>query len=247
MHLAKPLPADMPMPILLTDVVGTLGNATASTLRTMSTQSPSTLSPSLRSDLMRFADEACDTDLLPVLAATVRHVKPLALHLHHGDRIIVLSVFPREQQFHCNLDLCALQPCETSRLRLVHVGPILAAESRSLVGVEVSHVRVLATLLWQLALHGPRDELLPEIAGPARYRLAPGVPLRSLPMDAWILPMLQRLRGEASTLEELAPRTPPGRARARRLLNAIYLHGRLMITRSLPMQRQASIARQSAR
>jgi len=73
------------------------------------------------------------------------------------------------------------------------------------------------------------------------------VPLRSLPMDAWILPMLQRLRGEASTLEELAPRTPPGRARARRLLNAIYLHGRLMITRSLPMQRQASIARQSAR
>jgi hypothetical protein len=115
------------------------------------------------------------------------------------------------------------------------------------VDVAVPHVRVLATLLWQLALHGPRDELLPEIAGPARYRLAPGVPLRSLPMDAWILPMLQRLRGEASTLDDLAPRTALGRARARRMLNAIYLQGRLMITRSLPMQRQAWIARQSAR
>jgi hypothetical protein len=247
MNIAKTLPVDMPLPILLTDVVGTLGNDAASTLRTMSTLSPSTLSPSLRSDLMRFADEACDTDLLPVLAAIVRHAKSLSLHLHLRDRIIVLSVFPREQQFYCNFDVCALRADEMSRLRLVHVGPVLATESRGLADVGVPHVRVLATLLWQLALHGPREELLPEIAGPARYRLAPGVPLRSLPMDAWILPIMQRLRGEASTLQELAPRTAAEQARARRLLNAIYLQGRLMITRSLPMQRQASIVPRSAR
>jgi len=247
MYFSKTLPVDMPMPVLLTDMVETLGTDTASTLRPMSTLSPSTLSPSLLTDLRRFADEFCDTDLLPVLAAIVRHLKPLVMHLHHGDRIIALSVFPREQQFHCNLDLCAIPADETSRLRLMHVGPIFATESHGLTDVALPHVGILAPLLWHLALHGARDELLPEIAGPVRYRLAPGVPLRSLPMDAWCLPMLHCLRGEASTLEELAQRTALGRSRARRLLNAIYLQGRLMITRSLPMQRRTSIARPSAR
>ena len=247
MHFSKTLPADMPTPVLLTDVVGTLGNDMASTLRPMSTLSPSTLSPSLLSDLRRFSGEVCDADLLPVLAAIVRHVKPLIIHLHHGNRIIALSVFPHQQQFRCDLDVCALPADETSRLRLVHVGPILATEPSGPADLGVPHVGVLATLLWHLALHGARDELLPEIAGAVRYRLAPGVPLRSLPMDAWSLPMLHRLRGEASSLEELAPRAVLGQARARRLLNAIYLQGRLMITRSLPMQRRPSIARHPAR
>jgi hypothetical protein len=247
MHLAKTLAADMPMPILLTDVVGTLGNGTAPTFRTMSTLSPSTLSPSLHSDVMRFADEACDTDLLPLLAAIVRHVKPLSLHLHHGDRIIVLSVFPREQQFYCNVDVCALGADEMSQLRLVYVSPVLATKSRDLADMGLPHVRSLATLLWQVALHGARDELLPEIAGTVRYRLAPGVPLRALPMDSWILPVLHRLRGESSTLEAMASQTTAGLPGTRRLLNAIYLQGRLMVTRSLPMQCHASIARRSAR
>jgi hypothetical protein len=244
MYLARTLAADMPMPILLTDVVGRLGNDTAPTLSTLS---PSTLSPSLHSDVMRFAEEACDTDLLPMLAAIVRHVKPLSLHLHHGDRIIVLSVFPREQQFYCNVDVCALRADEIARLRLVYVSPVLASKSSDLADMGLPHVRSLATLLWQLALHGARDELLPEIAGPVRYRLAPGVPLRALPMDSWVLPMLPCLRGEASTLEALAERTSVGLPRTRRLLNAIYLQGRLMVTRSLPMQCRASVARRSAR
>jgi len=243
MHFSKTLPLDMPMPLLLTDVVSTFVSDTWPPPRPSSTLAPSTLSPSLHSDLQRFADEECGTDLLPVLAASVRHAKPLILHLQHGDRIVTLSVFPREQQFHCELDVCALPADETARLRLMHVGPIFATESRELMDVGAPHVGVLAPLLWRLALHGARDELLPEIAGPVRYRLAPGVPLRSLPLEAWSLPLLQRLRREASTLEELAPRTRLGWSRARRLLNAIYLQGRLMITRSLPMQRSFSIAR----
>jgi hypothetical protein len=169
------------------------------------------------------------------------------MHLRHGDRIISLSAFPREQQFHCNIDVCGLRGDETSRLRLVHIGPVVSAELHGLVDVGVPHIGALAPLLWQLALHGSHDELLPEIAGPARYRLAPGPPLRSLPMDAWSLPILKRLRREASTLEELAPRTVLGRTRVRRFLNAIYLQGRLMITRSLSMRRQASKVRKSAR
>ena len=247
MHFSKTLPLDMPMPVLLTDVVSTLDNDSTSPPRPVSTLSPSTLSPSLLSDLKRFGDAVCETDLLPVLAASVRHVRPLTMHLHHGDRIISLSVFPREQQFHCNIDVCALPGDETSRLRLVHIGPVVSAELRGLVDLGAPHIGALAPLLWQLTLRGSYDDLLPEIAGPARYRLAPGPPLRYLPLDPWSLPMLKHLRHEATTLEELAPRTAVGRARARRLLNAIYLQGRLMITRSLSMRRRASSVRKSAR
>jgi hypothetical protein len=247
MHFSKTLPLDMPMPLLLTDVVSTFVSDTWPPPRPSSTLAPSTLSPSLHSDLQRFADEECGTDLLPVLAASVRHAKPLILHLQHGDRIVTLSVFPREQQFHCGVDVCALGAGETARLRLIHVGPVLAAESRQPEDLPAPHAGLLPTLLWQLALHGARGELLPEIAGPVRYRLGPGVPLRALPMDTWIAPMLRRLRGEPATLDELAPPTLLAQSRAQRLLNAIYLQGRLMITRSLPTQRRPSVVRRLPR
>jgi hypothetical protein len=245
MHFAQTLPIDMPTPVLLTDVVRMPEYDVPSTPRPLSTLSPSTLSPSMLSDLRRFADEVCETDLLPVLAAIVRHTKPLVMHLQHEDRVLALSVFPREQQFHCSLDLCALPAQAIERLRLTHVSPFLGPGPHDPAGAAAPHVGVLAPLLWQLALHGARDELLPEIAGPVRYRLAPGVPLRSLPMDAWSLPMLKRLRREATTLRELATRTT--QAQVQRLLNAVYLQGRLMITRSLPMQRRRSVVRWSAR
>jgi hypothetical protein len=231
------------MPVRLTDVVSMLGNDTASTPRPWSTLGTSTLSPSLLSDLRRFTDEVRNTDLLPVLAASVRHLRPLVMQLQYSDRTIALSVLPREQQFLCTLDFFALPADEVSRLRLVHVGPIPPAGAHGLTDVAQAHTGVLAPLLWRLALHGARDELLPEIAGPVRYRLAPGVPLRSLPMDAWSLPLLKSLRGEAATLEELAPQDELGQARTRRLLNAIYLQGRLLITRSLPMRCRGSVSR----
>ncbi|MDH4060301.1 MAG: hypothetical protein OEU94_05765 [Aquincola sp.] len=259
MYFAKTLPVVMPTPVLLTDVVTTIGSDAASALRPLltlqpmstlqpsSTMGPSTLSPSLLSDLQRFADEECETDLLPVLAASVRHAKALAMELHLGEADVMLLVFPREQTFRCSLDLCALPPEATTRLRLVRVGPVLESQSQATADAATPHVGILAKILWLLALHGARDELLPEIAGPVRYRLAPGVPLRSLPMDPWIQPLLQGLRGEPATIEELDTPTELARARARRLLNAIYLQGRLMVTRSLPMQRRPSVTRRSAR
>jgi hypothetical protein len=82
-----------------TDVASTIFDGEADELQPSTYTT--TLSPSLLSDLKRFADEPGGTELLPVLAACVRHARPLALHLQHGRNVLRLSVFPRDQLFHC--------------------------------------------------------------------------------------------------------------------------------------------------
>jgi hypothetical protein len=225
------------------DGADTQANAMWSTLQAASTRVSTTLSPSVLCDLLRFEDEACGADLLPVLAAIVRHMRPLLVYLQLLDRMVELSVFPREQQFRCDLDLCNLSSEDATRLQVMHVAPIPAAGSRDPAVARAAHGGPVAPLLWQMALRGNRAALLPEIAGPVRYRLAPGLPFRGLPMDPWCASMLRRLSGEPTTIDDLAEVTDWGRARTQRLLNAVYLQGRLMITRSLPPQRLASQTR----
>lgn len=193
-----------------------------------------TLSPSLLSDLRRFADEPGGTELLPVLAACVRHARPLALHLQHGRGVLRLSVFPRDQLFHCPENLCALPSFELARLRLVHVEPETLLAPFAPDGSRSSSLQfgALAPLLWLLALHGARSELLPEIAGTVRYRLAPGVAVRGLPIEKCDMPLLQHLQGSPASLDELASWTVLQPARVRRLLNALYLQSGLIISRA---------------
>ena len=69
-------------------------------------------------------------------------------------------------------------------LKVMHVEPALlqppGEANATLVGAEQSHYP-LAPLLWELAMRGLRRELLPEITGPAVYRVAPGLEIDSLP------------------------------------------------------------------
>lgn len=221
-------------------VVDTQANAIWSTLQSTSTRVSSTLSPSVLCDLMRFEDEACGSDLLPVLAAIVRHMRPLLVYLQFVDRVVELAVFPREQQFRCDLDLPNLSCHDATTLQVMHVAPVPPAGLRDPAAAGAAHGGTVALLLWQMALRGNRCALLPEIAGPVRYRLAPGLPLRRLPMEPWCRSMLHRLGDEPVTVHELAGESELEQTRTQRLLNALYLQGRLMITRSLPLQRLAS-------
>lgn len=227
-------------------VVDTQANAVWSTLQSSSTRMSSTLSPSVLCDLLRFEDEACGSDLLPVLAAIVRHMRPLLVYLQFLDRVVELSVFPREQQFRCELDLPNLSRNDAAKLQVMHVAPVPPAGLHDPAAAGAAHGGTVALLLWQMALHGNRDTLLPEIAGPVRYRLAPGLSLRRLPMDAWCPSILRRLGDEPVAVHELAEASESGLARTHRLLNALYLRGRLMITRSLPLQHLASRAQHLA-
>jgi hypothetical protein len=195
-----------------------------------------TLSSSLLADLRRFSDDSRGTEALAVMAASVRHGKPLAVHLQHERGLVILSVFPREQLFECATDLCALQHGDLFRLRLVHVKPEVPLEPHEIRSDPGSPTRFspLGPLLWMLAMHGSTSELLPEIAGPARYRLSAGLSLAGLPIDNKALTLLEKMRHRPVSLNELAGWTVMGRPQVRRLLNALYLQSGLMITRAFP-------------
>jgi hypothetical protein len=209
---------------------------TASAFAELDGGADSVLSPSMLSDLRRFGDEVDSIDLLPALAASVRHGKSLALHLRLGGSLLRVALFPRAQLFHCETDLCALPHAELSQLRLVRIQPEAAVSPLRLDGAPSTAAPFgqLAPLLWLIAEYGASADLLPEIAGRVRYRLAPGFSTRELPIDSSAMPLIQRLRTTTVSLQQLSDWTVRGPARVNRLLNAIYLQAGLMVLRVSP-------------
>jgi hypothetical protein len=124
-----------------------------------------------------------------------------------------------------------------TELRVLHVEPALLRPpgdpDASLIG-ELRLHSPLGPLLWELAMRGARKELLPEIAGPAVYRVAPGLELGALQMSGALLAAVYRLRHEGSNLRDMAEWPGFDRERAARLLNALYLQAGLMVSRSHP-------------
>ena len=96
--------------------------------------------------------------------------------------------------------------------------------------------RPIASLLWAVALNGPRDNVLGEIGGKAAYRLTGRI--EELPGALGALqPAAVRLRQESASLRDIAAWPGMSAQRAARLLNALYLNGGLMVTRSHPAAR----------
>ena len=196
------------------------------------------LSPSLQADLSRFEADGGSTEVLEVVAACVRHAKRVAIHLQLDDRVVPLTVFPEERLVHCPIPMEQLL-AQPLGLRVMHVEPALLrppgdADS-ALVGEERMHFP-LGPLLWELAMRGGRTELLPEIAGAAVYRVAPGLELTKLPIpgDTPMQAAIYRLRRESASLLEVSEWAGFDRERAVRLLNALYLQAGLMVSRSHP-------------
>ena len=148
-----------------------------------------------------------------------------------------LTVFPTERLVHCPLPMpssCRRRlpncRCCTSSPRCC-VRPATASEA--LVG-EAHLYQPLAPLTWELALRGSRDALLPEIAGAAAYRVAPGVNLRGLALTGIARAAVDRLQRQTTNLREMAEWPGFDRVRAMRLLNALYLQGGLIVSRMHP-------------
>lgn len=197
----------------------------------------SQLSPSLQADLLRFGADGGGSEVVEVIAACVRHAKRVTIHLQCGAKVVPLTVFAQERLVHCPLPLEDLVGKHLHELRVMHVEPALLRppgdEQKALVGAEHLH-HPLAPLLWELAMRGPRRELLPEIVGPAVYRLAPGLDVHTMPAAGALFAAIQRLARQTATLRELAEWPGLGRERAIRLLNALYLQSGLIVSRSHP-------------
>jgi hypothetical protein len=196
----------------------------------------SALNPSLMQDLLRFEPGQGESlDLLQVLAASLRHGRPLLLHLQMVYRVIPLTIWPAERQAQSALPLAQLLELRLPELRVLRVEP---APARAADGSESPSAEQapepLAPLLWELALRGSRASLLPEIAGVAAYRAVPGTDLQQLDLTGSLAAAVARLRQQPTPLREIAGWAAFDRERAIRLLNGLYLLGSLMISRTHP-------------
>jgi len=197
----------------------------------------SSLSPSLMQDLERFERNGRQSELLDVLAACLRHGYPLTVNLQWTDRVVPLTLFPAERLVHCPVSMPLFLASRLTELQVMQVEPAMLRapghRDASLVG-EAQMYSPLAPLLWEMALRGARDRLLPEIDGTAAYRVAPGVSLRGLEMPSILGKAVDRLRRRTCNLRAMALWPGLDRERAMRLLNALYLQGGLIVSRMHP-------------
>jgi hypothetical protein len=192
----------------------------------------SSLNPSLLQDLLRFDEPAragVGLELIEVMAAAVRHGRALLLQVEHELHVFALTVFPVQRQVHAPLTQEQLLALPLHQLRVLHVEP-----SRLHPEDEPESMSPLGMLLWELALRGNRDELLPEIGGLAAYRIAPGVDLERLELTGSLAAAVTRLRVQTSNVREMAQWPGFDRERAMRLLNALYLQAGLIVSRTHP-------------
>jgi hypothetical protein len=202
-----------------------------------------TLSPSLVADLRRVEFDQRRFEPLDVLTACLRHAQAVTVHLQCGDRAVPLTVFPRERQLHCPMAIVDLLQQRKPDLQVMHVEPALM---RPLTESDVGPGRAgessfpdlgfypLGPMLWELALNGSRCELLPEIAGPAVYRVSLGFELGGMQLSGTLMSAVYRLRRGSCQLRDIAAWPGLDRERAERLLNALYLQSGLIVSRSHP-------------
>jgi hypothetical protein len=197
---------------------------------------PGSLSSSLMTELRRFSDHGRKTETLEVVAACIRHAQSALLHLQFGDKVVPLTAFSQERLVHCPMDMDMFLELPLHQAVVMHIEPALLRppgdREPSLVA-ELCHYYPLSPLMWELALR-TRDDLLPEIGGPAAYRVSPSFDLEGLRFSDTLRAAIDRLRRQTSSLRSISGWSGLNRLSATRLLNALYLQAGLMITRSHP-------------
>ena len=197
----------------------------------------SSLNPSLMADLMRFEHGGRGADVLEVLAACVRHGRALTIHLQCADKVLPLTVFPRERLVHCPVDpqtILAGQPAELPVLQVevALLRPPGGGEAQE-AGEPHLLYHPLAPLLWTFAMRGVRGALLPEVAGTAVYRVSPAFDVTQV-AEGPVRDVLSDMRRTVMSLREIGQRPGIGAELAARLVNALYLQSGLIVSRSHP-------------
>jgi hypothetical protein len=200
----------------------------------------SALNPSLLHDLMRFDDPAraaAGIEVLEVMAGAVRHARALLLQVEHDYRVIPLTLFPADRLVHCPLKVSQLLALPLTELRVLHVEPARLKPPGARGDMPeggITECAPLGRVLWEMAMRGSRGELLPEIAGIAAYRIAPGAALNGLELTGTLALAVERLHQQTANLREIAGWPGFDRERAMRMLNGLYLHAALMVSRTHP-------------
>jgi len=197
---------------------------------------PTLLPTTMLSDLRQLESRRDSGDVLENLAASMRHRQAALICLHYEDLVWPVTVFPTELVYHSPRDMALAKRDGLSTLKVLSCdAPGLRPPGHWMherVG-RMEHYHPLKPLLWNLALNGPRSELLSEIAGHAAYRVTLSREDRLLAPGA-LGPAADRLRSESAALRDIARWPGMSTDRASRLLNALYLTSALMVLRSHP-------------
>jgi len=205
---------------------------------------PTLLPTTMLTDLRQLESRREDGDVLEIVAACMRHRQSALICLQYEDLVWPVTVFPTEQVYHSPRDMALAGPDGLAALKVLSCdAPGLRPPGHWMherVG-QMEHYRPLKPLLWKLALAGPRNELLTEIAGHAAYRVTLSREDRLLAPGA-LGPSADRLRTESASLRDIARWPGMSTDRAGRLLNALYLTSALMVMRSHPAARPEGTA-----
>jgi len=195
----------------------------------------------LLAGLRRLQADPHDNDLLAMLSVCVHHREPVLLMLEHGPWVWPVSVFPVSRLYHSPRDVTDIaERAALSQLKLLGATRPEVREPGHALGQSealLAKFKPLSSLLGALALYGPRSTLLTEISGRAAYRLASGRDNDLQELPGALAPAMARLRAEAVSVRDIAGWPGMSVERACRLLNALYLSGGLMVTRSHPAAR----------
>jgi len=202
---------------------------------------PTLLPTTLLSELRDLQSDPTRDDVLEVMAACLRQREPALLYLACGAIVWPVTLFPTPGLYHSPRGAPELaDDAGFARLGLISAerpGVLPPGHSMHDRVAAAETYRPLPELLWTTALHGPRQTLLAEISGRAAYRLSPGRGYDDPAPPGALGPAVARLRSEAVSLREMAGWPGLSLDRASRLLNALYLNGVLMVTRSHPAAR----------
>ena len=197
----------------------------------------SSLDPSLHQDLLRFEGKGRRSELLEVLAGAVRHASAVTVHLQMHQHVLALTAYTVQRLVQGVLPMkqfLELQLTELEVLRVEKASQTLPPLSSLATGGATGHVAPMGRVLWELALRGARDELLPEIAGQAAYRITPTMDLSVLELSGSLASACERLKRQTTGLREISEWPGFDRTRAMRMLNGLYLQPGLMVSRTHP-------------
>lgn len=198
------------------------------------------LPTTLLADLSRMDADPHERDALEVLAACVRNRDAALIYLGHEDLVWPVTVFPAQMLYHSPRDMALASQAGLADLSFIDIEPPGVRVPGHWMHERVASVeqyRSLSDLLWLVALSGPRSAPLAEIGGTAAYRALKDVAAEGQVLSGALGSAATRLRRETVALRDIAAWPGMSVERASRLLNALYLTGGLMMTRTHPAAR----------
>jgi len=198
------------------------------------------LATTLQAELRALERRPESTDVLEVVAACLRTREAALLYLRFDDLLWPVTVFPAERIYHSPRSLARASELDLQKLHLQKVEPPIVRPPGHLLRERIARPEQYYPLnpaVWRLALYGPRAGLLAEIGGTAAYRT-----LRDSTGDGLNAPgamgaAIRRLRNETTSMREIAKWPGMSIQRAAAMLNALYLCGNLLVSRTNPAAR----------